>query len=179
MNANPLPEVAQTGLGTGIQSMGKTPHSSANPSGVILTNMNIKQKLNLSSGSFITAAYPAWLARLARKPVRSAKQARPVVLRTFHFFRERLAAMRPTKSLFDRIKIGLAIATLTALTGCIGVVGDGGGWWGGGWWGGDGGWWGGGDRGRDVHGFSARGAASRGVAHGGGGHAGGGGGGRR
>jgi len=65
MNANPLPEVAQTGLGTGIQSMGKTPHSSANPSGVILTNMNIKQKLNLSSGSFITAAYPAWLARLA------------------------------------------------------------------------------------------------------------------
>ena len=76
--------------------------------------------------------------------------------------------------LFSRIKIGLAIALLTALTGCIGWVGGGGGYYGGG------GWWGGGrgyDRGRDVRGYSARGAASRGVAHGGGG--GGHGGGRR
>jgi hypothetical protein len=142
--------------------------------------MKIKQTQDFTSGSSITAAYPAWLARLARKPVRSSSIARPVTLRTFHFFRERMAGINQTKTLGGRIKIGLAIAMLTALTGCVGVVADGGGgWWGGGWWGGDGGWWGGGDRGRDVHGFSARGAASRGVAHGGGGHAGGGGGGRR
>jgi hypothetical protein len=145
-----------------------------------------KQKLNLTSGSFITAAYPAWLARLARKPVRLSGVARPALLSKFHFFRERLAGMRQTKPLVDRIKIGLAIAMLATLTGCIGWVGGGGydgGWWGGdgGWWWDDGGWWGGGhgyDRGRDVHGFSARGAASRGAAHGGGGggHGGGGGG---
>jgi hypothetical protein len=87
-----------------------------------------------------------------------------------------ISNMNKTKTLVDRIKIGLAIAMLTALTGCVGVVGGGGGWWGGGWWGGDGGWWGGRDRGRDVHAYSARGAASRGAAHGGGGgHASGGG----
>ena len=83
--------------------------------------------------------------------------------------------MNKTNNLVERIKIGLAIAALTALTGCIGWVGGGGG---GGWWGDDGGWWGGGrgyDRGRDVHDYSARGAASRGAAHGGGGHGGGGG----
>lgn len=88
------------------------------------------------------------------------------------------------KSLAGRIKIGLAIVVLTALTGCVGFVG-GDGYYGdggyvGGWWWGDGGWWGGGgrgyDRGHDVHGYSARGAASRGAAHGGGGHASGGGG---
>lgn len=89
-----------------------------------------------------------------------------------------LPNMKKSNALVDRVKIGLAIAGLAALTGCVGFVGDGGG----GWWGGDvGGWWGGGyDRGHDVHGYSARGAASRGAAHGGGGgHAGGGGGGRR
>lgn len=95
----------------------------------------------------MTAAYPAWLA-----------------------------PMKTLNVLANRIKIGLAIAVLTALTGCIGFVGgggysDGGGGWWGGWWGGGGGY----DRGRDVHGYSARGAASRGAAHGGGGHAGGGG----
>lgn len=77
------------------------------------------------------------------------------------------------KSLVGRIKIGLAIVVLTALTGCIGFVGGDGGYVGGGWWGDDGGWWGGGgrgyDRGHDVHVYSDRGAASRGVAHGGGG----------
>ncbi len=134
--------------------------------------MKIKQQLNLVYGGFITAAYPAWLARLARKPVQSASTARPATLRTFHFFRQRMAGMNPAKALADRIKLGLAIAMVATLTGCIGVVGGGGGWWGGGWWGGDGGWWGGGDRGHDVRGFSARGAASRAVAHGGGGHGG-------
>jgi len=120
----------------------------------------------------MTAAYPAWLARLTGKPVRNANQAQPLTLRTFYSFRERLAATSQTNALADRIKIGLAIAMLTALTGCVGVVGGGGGWWGGGWWGGDGGWWGGRDRGGDVRAFSARGAASRGAAHGGGEHGG-------
>jgi hypothetical protein len=79
----------------------------------------------------------------------------------------------------DRMKIALSVALLTVLTGCVGVVGDGG------YYGGDvavggpdmylfGG--GGYDRGRDVHAYSQRGSASRGVVHpGGGGHAAGGG----
>ena len=161
-----------TGFDPRIRDMGKTPHSDANTCGAILTNMKIKQKLNLAHGSYITAEYPVWLARLARKLVRSSRKARAGVLRTFHFFRERMAGMRLAKPMVERIKIGLAIAMLATLTGCIGVVGGGGGWWGGGWWGGDGGWWGGGDRGHDVRGFSARGAASREAAHGGGGHGG-------
>ena len=96
--------------------------------------MKIKQKLNLVYGGFITAAYPAWLARLARKPVRLSGKARPVVLRTFHFFRERVAGMNHTKALADRIKIGLAIDVLATLTRCIDWVGGGG--YNGGWWGG-------------------------------------------
>jgi hypothetical protein len=80
--------------------------------------------------------------------------------------------MNKKNSLAGRIKVGLAIAMLPALTGCIGVVGDGG-YYGDGYV--RGGWWGGGyDRGRDVHFYSARGGASRGGAHGGGGHGGGG-----
>lgn len=77
---------------------------------------------------------------------------------------------RAGKSVVDRIKLGMAIAGLTVLTGCIGVVDDGGysggevGWWGG-WWGGGGGY----DRGHDVQTYSARGATSREAAHGGGG----------
>jgi len=90
-----------------------------------------------------------------------------------------LARKNTMNVLVDRLKIGLAIAGLTALTGCIGFVGGGGDYGGGGWWRDDGGWWGGGargyDRGHDVHGYSARGAASRGAAHGDGGHMGGGG----
>jgi hypothetical protein len=66
----------------------------------------------------------------------------------------------------DRIKIGLAIAALSAITsGCVGFVG-----------GGDGGGvvvapgpdvvlFGGYDRGRDVHSYSQRGSESRAVAH--------------
>jgi hypothetical protein len=92
------------------------------------------------------------------------------------------------RDLVDRIKISLVIvfgvSLLMTLTGCIGWVGGGDGYYGegyygdGGWWGG---WWGGGghgyDRGHDVHVYSARGAGSRGTAHGGGGgHASGGGG---
>ena len=71
----------------------------------------------------------------------------------------------------QRIKVGLALAVLLALTGgCVGFVGGGY----------DGGvvvapapdvvlFGGSYDRGRDVHSYSQRGAESRGVAHGGGG----------
>ena len=73
--------------------------------------------------------------------------------------------MNQTNGLVDRIKIGLGIALLAALTGCVGYV--------------DGGvtaarvvvpgpdvFLGGGyDRGRDVHAYSHRGCASRAVAH--------------
>jgi len=77
----------------------------------------------------------------------------------------------------DGVKIALAVALLTVLTGCVGVVGDGG------YYGGDavvGGpdvylFGGGYDRGHDVHAYSQRGGASRATAHpGGGGHVGGG-----
>jgi hypothetical protein len=67
----------------------------------------------------------------------------------------------------DRIKIGLGIALLAALTGCVGWVDGGGGYggavvvaepdiylFGGGY-----------DRGRDVHDYSRRGGESRVVAH--------------
>jgi hypothetical protein len=140
--------------------------------------MKIKQKSELMFGRFITGPYPAW--RLG-KPLRIEATARPVTSHTFDFFHARLARMSALNVLTNRLKLGLVIAMLTAVTGCIGVVGDGGyygdgayvgGWWGG-WWGGGGGYY---DRGRDVHGYSARGAASRGAAHGGGGHGGGGGG---
>ena len=66
----------------------------------------------------------------------------------------------------DRIKIGLGIALLASLMGCVGYVD--GGYYGGPavvsgpgvvFWGGDY------DRGRDVHVYSQRGVASRAVAH--------------
>jgi len=140
--------------------------------------MKIKQKGVLTFGRLIAAAYPAWWAG---KPVRIEAKACPMTLRAFDFFHERLARLNTLNVQANRIKIGLAIVMLTALTGCIGVV-DGGGY-GDGYYGDGvyvGGWWGGGhDRGRDVHGYSARGSASRGAAHRGGGHAGVGGGGRR
>jgi len=100
----------------------------------------------------------------------------------FNFFREGKFRMNKTNGLADRIKIGLGVALVAALTGCVGFV-DGGGY------GGDvvvpgpdlflfgGGY----DRGRDVHGYSQRGFASRAVARpamssaahsGGGGHGG-------
>jgi len=79
--------------------------------------------------------------------------------------------MNKANSLADRINLGLGVALLVALTGCVGYV-DGG-------YGGDvvvggpvvvGGVWDGGFVGRGVaHGYSSRGAASRGVAHSGGG----------
>jgi hypothetical protein len=83
----------------------------------------------------------------------------------------------------DRIKIGLGIALLAALTGCVGFV-DGGGDYGGAVVvpGPDFYFFGGGyDRGRDVHDYSHRGVVSRAAAHpamssaahsGGGGHGG-------
>jgi hypothetical protein len=67
----------------------------------------------------------------------------------------------------DQIKIGLGIALVATLTGCVGWVDGGGGYggavvvaepdiylFGGGY-----------ERGRDVHGYSDRGSASRAVAH--------------
>jgi hypothetical protein len=95
----------------------------------------------------------------------------------FNFFRDGKVYMNKANALVDRIKIGLGIALLAALTGCVGFVGGGYGGgvvvaepdlylFGGGY-----------DRGRDVRGYSQRGSASRAVAHpSGGGHAGGGGG---
>ncbi len=74
--------------------------------------------------------------------------------------------MNKTNRLIDRINIGLGIALLAALTGCVGYVD--GGYYGGPvvvpgpsvyFWGGDY------DRGRDVHVYSQRGVASRAVAH--------------
>jgi len=79
--------------------------------------------------------------------------------------------MNKANGLVDRIKIGLGIAMLAALTGCVGVVGGG--------YGGEvvvpgpdlflfGGDY---DRGHDAHDYSHRGSESRGAAHpGGGGH---------
>jgi hypothetical protein len=98
----------------------------------------------------------------------------------FDFFREEMIRMNPPNGSVNRIKIGLGIALLATLTGCVGWVDGGGGYggvvvapepdfyfFGGGY-----------DRGRDVHGYSDRGSASRAAAHpSAGGHVGGGGGG--
>jgi hypothetical protein len=94
----------------------------------------------------------------------------------FNFYHGRKAHMNKRNSPVDRIKIGLAIAVLSSLTGgCVGYVdgGYGGGvvvapapdvfLFGGGY-----------DRGHDVRGYSQRGSESRAAAH-----PGGGGGGRR
>jgi hypothetical protein len=91
----------------------------------------------------------------------------------FDFFREGKFRMNKTNGPVDLIKIGLGIALLVALTGCVGFVGGGYGGavvvaepdvylFGGGY-----------DRGRDVHDYSRRGGESRAAAHsGGGGHGG-------
>jgi hypothetical protein len=127
------------------------PYSDGKVSEVILTRMKIIPKKELTSGDLI-----------------------------FDFFREGKIRMNQANGPVNRIKIGLGIALLATLTGCVGWV-DGGGdyggvvvapepdfyFFGGGY-----------DRGRDVHGYSDRGSASRAAAHpSGGGHAGGGGGG--
>ena len=82
--------------------------------------------------------------------------------------------MNKTNDLVNRIKIGLMIGLLTALTGCVGFWGSGPGYYN------DGGYYdgtvivsepdvflfgGGYDRGRDVHNYSHRGSESRGAAH--------------
>ncbi len=84
--------------------------------------------------------------------------------------------MTNSKRFSGRIVLALAMVLLLGSMGCVGYVDGGPGpgvvdtgpdffFFGGGY-----------DRGRDVHGYSHRGAVSRGVAHGGGGgHAGGGG----
>jgi len=86
----------------------------------------------------------------------------------FDFFREGKIRMNKANALVDRIKIGLGVALVATLTGCVGYV-DGGGYggavvvpgpvvvvpdlflFGGGY-----------DRGRDMHGYSQRGFESRG-----------------
>jgi hypothetical protein len=83
----------------------------------------------------------------------------------FDFFREGKFRVNKANGPVDRIKIGLGIALLAALTGCVGYVGGGYGGavvvaepdvylFGGGY-----------DRGRDVHGYSNRGSVSRAAAH--------------
>ena len=118
------------------------PHSDGKGSKVILSRMKIIPKKELTSGDLI-----------------------------FDFFREGKIRMNKTNDPVNRIKIGLGIALLATLTGCVGWVDGGGGYggvvvapepdfyfFGGGY-----------DRGRDVHGYSQRGSASRAVAHPGGG----------
>jgi uncharacterized membrane protein YgcG len=126
------------------------PHSVGKVSGIILTRMKIIPKKELTSGDVI-----------------------------FDFSREAKIRLNKKHGPIDRIKIGLGIALLAAVTGCVGWVDGGGGYggvvvapepdlflFGGGY-----------DRGRDVHGYSDRGFESRAAAHpSGGGHAGGGGG---
>ena len=109
-----------------------------------LSNMKIKEKSELMCGSLITAADTGLRVRRAGKPVRNEANARPVTLRAFDFFHEKLARMKTMNVLVNRIKIGLAIAVLTGLTGCIGFVGGDGYYGDGGY---VGGWWGGGGRG--------------------------------
>jgi hypothetical protein len=86
------------------------------------------------------------------------------------FFREGKVRMSKANGPLARIKIPLGIALLTALTGCLGVVGDGGDYED------DGGavivtgpdlfiFGGGYDRGRDEHDYGRRGHESRAVAH--------------
>ena len=117
------------------------PHSGGKVSEVILSRMKIKQKKKLPLGDLI-----------------------------FDFFREGKFRMNKANSPVDRIKIGLGIALLAALTGCVGYVD--GGYVSGGYGGAvvvaepDVYLFGGGyERGRDVHGYSDRGSASRAVAH--------------
>jgi hypothetical protein len=77
-----------------------------------------------------------------------------------------MVGMNKTTGLIDQIKMGLGIALLATLMGCVGYVGGGGGGGvvvadpdvyvlGGGYYGG----------GHDIHAYSQRGAASRAVAH--------------
>ena len=84
-----------------------------------------------------------------------------------NFFHEGMVRMNKTNSLVDQIKMGLGIALLATLMGCVGYVGggyDGGAVvvadpdvyvFGGGYYGG----------GHDIHAYSQRGSASRAVAH--------------
>jgi hypothetical protein len=88
----------------------------------------------------------------------------------FDFFREAKILLNKKHGPVDRIKIGLGIALLATLTGCVGYVD--GGYVGGGYGGAvvvaepDVYLFGGGyDRGRDVHGYSNRGSVSRAAAH--------------
>jgi hypothetical protein len=125
------------------------PHSEGEVSGVILSRMKIKQKKDSAFGDLI-----------------------------FDFFSEGKVCMNKTNALVDQTKIGLGVALVAILTGCVGYM-DGGGDYGGGVVvagpvvvGPDLFLFGGGyDRGRDVHNYSQRGFASRAVAHPGGGGA--------
>ena len=92
----------------------------------------------------------------------------------FDFLREGMVRMKKTNAPVDRIKMGLGIALVAVLTGCVGYVDGGyggavvvaepdvyvfgGGYYGGGYY----------ERGRDVRVYSQRGFESRAVAHPGG-----------
>jgi hypothetical protein len=111
--------------------------------------------------------------------VRGADQTEPVVRLAIHvpgrisgavtlsnFFRGGMVRMNKANRAVDRIKMGLGIALLATLIGCVGYGGGGYGGpvvvadpdvtvFGGGYYGG----------GHDIHAYSQRGAASRAVAH--------------
>jgi hypothetical protein len=138
--------------------------------------MKIKRSEALTFGELITAA--SWGSKPGQPYNATSDQRAPGgVLRAAASFDDcRKENVRPSKArgLAGRIKIGLGIALLTAMTGCVGWVGGDGNY------GaavvapepdfyffGDYGW------GRGWHGYSHRGFESRGAAHfGGGGHGG-------
>jgi hypothetical protein len=118
---------------------------------IIFIVMKLKQKRKLISGDYISASPGFGRATWYQQMAQPAINAHPMVFRA------------------QQIKIGLAIVVLSALaSGCVGFAGGGYGGgvvvapapdvvlFGGGY-----------DRGRDVHGYSQRGAESRGAAHGG------------
>jgi len=66
--------------------VGEIPDCDGKASGVILWRMKIKQKIELTLGGLIAAAYQAWGAGLAEKIVRLMTKARLAVFREPPFF---------------------------------------------------------------------------------------------
>ena len=141
---------------------------------VIVTHMKIERKKEFTLGDLIVAAFQILGSESRRKDGAPGNQETPRgIARAGAFYGVSLkqeVSMKKASGRFDRMKIGLGVALLAALTGCVGYV--------------DGGYGGGTvvvgapdtfifggpfDRGRDVHDYSHRGAVSRAVAHGGGG----------
>jgi hypothetical protein len=135
--------------------------------------MKFKQNNKFTLSGLRTAACKVWGARLAEKMVQLAINSRLVVLPKLRHglipSAKGKARMNKTNGPVDQIRIGLGVALLAVLTGCVG-----------GYVGVDGGYYGGVvvvdplfvggvyDRGGEVHGYSHRGAVSRAVAHPGG-----------